>query len=154
MSGNITRNGTRLSYHVYQIYEAGTDPSICEVYFTLWNEVRLVTTLLSNNNPLKCDCIISAVHIRLSYMHRGVTRLGGAWGKKQVWCSHVRTWGFSEANLLCWRKYLWYFLEISAPLAVIRRPYKDLVPGELCPLAPPSLHPCICNYVADALKLI
>jgi len=34
------------------------------------------------------------------YIPRGVTRLGGVRGKKQVWRPHVRTWGLSEANVL------------------------------------------------------
>jgi len=29
-------------------------------------------------------------------MCRGLTWLRGAWGKKQVWRPHVRTWGLSE----------------------------------------------------------
>jgi len=33
---------------------------------------------------------------------RGVTRLDGARGKKEVWRPHVRTWGLSEANVLHW----------------------------------------------------
>jgi len=46
---------------------------------------------------------------------RGVTRLDGARGKKQVWHPHVQTWGFSEENLLYWRKYLWHCWDFSAP---------------------------------------
>jgi len=37
---------------------------------------------------------------------RGVTRLGGARGKKQVW----------RPNVLYWRKYLWPCWDFSAPL--------------------------------------
>jgi len=37
---------------------------------------------------------------------RGVTRLDGARGKKQVWRSHVRSWGLSETNALYWKKLL------------------------------------------------
>ena len=54
-------------------------------------------------------------------MSRGVTRLDGAWGKKQVWRLHFRTWGFLEANVLYWRKYLCRCWDFSASLAVIRR---------------------------------
>ena len=46
---------------------------------------------------------------------RGVTRLDGARGIKQVWRPHVRTWGLSEANLLYWRNYLQPFCNFSAP---------------------------------------
>jgi len=46
---------------------------------------------------------------------RGVTRLDGARGKKQVWHSHVRTWSLSEVNVLYWRKYLWHCWDFSAP---------------------------------------
>jgi len=62
--------------------------------------------------------------------HRGVTRLDGAQGKKQVWRLHVRTSGLSEANLLYWRKYLWHLWKFPASPAVIRRP------GNCTPLAP------------------
>jgi len=47
-------------------------------------------------------------------MTRGVTRLDGARGKKQVWRLHIRTWGLSEANVLYWRKCLWHYLGFSA----------------------------------------
>ena len=59
---------------------------------------------------------------------RGVTRLDGAWGKKQVWRPHVQTWGLSEANVLRWRKYLWHCWDFSAPQAVIRRHCSNLAP--------------------------
>jgi len=56
-------------------------------------------------------------------MCRSVTRLDGAWGKKQVWRPHVRTWGLSEANvgLLFWKKWLWHCCDFMTPV-VIRRP--------------------------------
>ena len=54
-------------------------------------------------------------------MCRGVTRLDGAWGKKQVWCPHVRTWGLSEANVLFWKKCFWHLCDFLAP-TVIRPP--------------------------------
>ena len=59
---------------------------------------------------------------------RGVTRLDGARGKKQVWRLHVRIWGLSEANVLYWRKYLWHCWDFSAPPTVI------WLPGNLAPL--------------------
>ena len=68
--------------------------------------------------------------------HRGVTRLDGARDKKQVWRPHVRTWGFSEVNVLYWRNYLWHCWDFSAPpqsfgaSIVIRRP------GNCSPFAP------------------
>ena len=54
--------------------------------------------------------------------------------KMQVWCSHVRTWVFSEANVLYWRKYLWHCWDFSVPPAVIRRPRAIALP-----LLPPLL---------------
>ena len=66
----------------------------------------------------------------------GATRLDGAWGKKQVWCPNVRTWGLLGANVLYWRKYLWHCWDFSVPPAVIRRLHSDSAPGELYPLAP------------------
>ena len=78
---------------------------------------------------------------------RGVTRLDDARWKKQVWRTHVQTWGLSEAHFLYWAL-LWHCWDFSRPSAVIRRlpavirlPHSDSAPGELCPL-PPSLHPC------------
>jgi len=64
---------------------------------------------------------------------RGVTRLDGARGKKQVWCPHVRTWDLSEAHALYWRKYLWHCWDFMASPAVIWRPHSDSAPGEFCP---------------------
>ena len=61
---------------------------------------------------------------------RGVTRLDGVRGKKQVWRPHW-TWGLSEANAQ----------DFLAPPAVIRRLHNDLARGELCPLPTRSLRP-------------
>jgi len=58
---------------------------------------------------------------------RGVTRLDGARGRKQVWRPHVRTWDVSEVNVVYWRKYLWHCWDFSAPPAVIRRTRSDSV---------------------------
>jgi len=60
---------------------------------------------------------------------RSVTRLDGAWGKKQVWRSHVRTWGLSEANVLYWRS-------TSDIIGTIQHPHNDSAPGKFYPLAP------------------
>ena len=69
---------------------------------------------------------------------------------RTIWCSdqrrnevrwwrpgrpHVRTWGLSEANVLYWRKYLWYCWDFSPPTL------SDSAPGELCPLAAPRYAP-------------
>ena len=59
---------------------------------------------------------------------RGVTRLDGARGKKQVWRPHVRTWGLSEANVLHW--------STCDIVRTFRRPHSDSAHGELCPLTP------------------
>jgi len=70
------------------------------------------------------------------YRNRGVTRLDGARGKKQVWRTHVRTWGLSEANLLL-KKVLQTLLGLFGdPPAVIRRPHNYSAPGESRPLFP------------------
>ena len=60
---------------------------------------------------------------------RGVTRLDGTRGKKQLWRPHVRTWGLSETNVLYWRKHLQYCWDF-------RRPHGDSAPREFCPFAP------------------
>jgi len=78
---------------------------------------------------------------------RGVTRLDGTHGKKQVWRPNIQNWGLLEANVLYWRKYLshcWDFFALSQPLgapAVIWRPHSDSVPRELCPPCPPHYAP-------------
>ena len=62
-------------------------------------------------------------------MCRGVATLDGAWGKKQVWCFHVRTWDLSEANVLFWKSA--YGIAVTSwPPAVIRPP------RNCAPLAP------------------
>jgi len=46
----------------------------------------------------------------------GVTRLDGARDKKQIWRPHVQTKGLSWANVLYWRKCLWYLWDfVAAP---------------------------------------
>jgi len=68
---------------------------------------------------------------------RGVTRLDGARGKKQVWRPHVRTWGFFEANVLYWRKYFDIVGTFQQHPPVIRRPTvlsaREIVPPSLRP---------------------
>jgi len=57
-------------------------------------------------------------------MCRGVTRLDGAWGKKYVWRSHVRTWGLSEANVLFRKKFPWHccdFLGLRSDLVLCNK---------------------------------
>ena len=63
---------------------------------------------------------------------RGVARLDGARGKKQVGRPCVRTWGFSKVNVLYWRKYLWHCWDFSAP-------------SELWPPCPPRYVPSCCK---------
>jgi len=62
-------------------------------------------------------------------MCRGVTRLDGAWGKKQVWRPRVRTWGLSEANVLFWKKCVWHCCDLLVPST-------DSAPSKLSPLPP------------------
>ena len=47
---------------------------------------------------------------------RGIRRLDGARGKKQVWRPCVRAWCLSEGNALYWRKYLWRCWYFATPL--------------------------------------
>jgi len=60
--------------------------------------------------------------------------LVGAWGKKQLWRPHVGTWGLLEANVLHWRKHLWYCWDF-------RRSPQWFGSRGLCPF-PHSLRPC------------
>ena len=78
------------------------------------------------------------VYLPLRQSDRGVTRLDGPLGKKQVWRHHVRTSSLSAANILYLRKYLLHCWEFSAPPQWFGA-------GELCALAPP--------YYAHALRL-
>ena len=121
-----------------------------------WNVLRyqvssIFSWLNKDINSLNCSCRYFAasyqparswVFLLLSRGYhvtsRGVTRLDGARGEKQVRRPHVRTWGLSEAIVLYWRKYLWHCRDFSAPpevfgaLAVLRRPHNDSAPRELC----------------------
>jgi len=54
-------------------------------------------------------------------------------------CSNLRSFG-SKCTVL--KKVLVTFLKLFDAPAVMRRPHDDSAPGELFPLAPPSLHPC------------
>jgi len=67
--------------------------------------------------------------INFSVGSRGVTRLDGVRGKKNVWRSLVQIWGLPKASALFWRKYLWHCCDF-------RRPRSHSTPGELRPLAP------------------
>jgi len=69
---------------------------------------------------------------------RGATRLDGVQGKKQVWCPHVRTKVFSEANALYCRKYLWHFVIFPPPPQSFGAPIVIQSPGNCSP----SLRPC------------
>ena len=79
-------------------------------------------------------------HTVVCHVHRGVTRLDGARGKKQVWRPHVRNWGLSEANLLFWRKYLRHYWDFSAPQQWFGA----------WEIVPPSLRPCL--YIEIVFK--
>jgi len=78
---------------------------------------------------------------------RDVTRLDGGRGKKQVWRSHVRTWGHSEAHALYRRKYLRYCCNFSAPSAVIRRAPQWFGGRGIVPPLPPLRYAPECRYV-------
>jgi len=86
---------------------------------------NLTTTFLNFTTATTTVKMVSAKSYCIS---RGVMRLDGAQGKKQVWRPNVRSWGLSEANVLHWRKYLWHCCTVSAPPQsfsapiVIRRP--------------------------------
>ena len=99
--------------------------------------------------PRYAPAVQSVSAEQICIIPRGVTRLDGAWGKKQLWLPHIWIWSLMEANWLYWRKYLWHCWISSAPPAVIRRPHSDSAPGELLPLAParyaPEWYSSICN---------
>ena len=67
---------------------------------------------------------------------RGITRLDGARGKKQVWRPCVRTWAFSESNSLYRRKQVWYFWDFSAPSQSFGAAIGIRCPGNCAPLPP------------------
>jgi len=96
-----------------------------------WNVLRyqvssIFSWLNKDINSLNCSCRYFAasyqparswVFLLLSRGYhvtsRGVTRLDGARGEKQVRRPHVRTWGLSEANVLYWRKCLWNCFKLN-----------------------------------------
>ena len=78
-----------------------------------------------------------------SVLQPGVQRGQMAPGTRSL-APHVRNWGLSQANVLYWRKYLWYCWDFFAPPAVIWRPRNDSAPGELRPPCPPRNAPA-CN---------
>ena len=69
------------------------------------------------------------------FIFRGVTRLDGARGKKQVWPPRVWTWGLSEVNLPHLRKYLWHCWESWLFGAAQWFGARGIMP--------PSLRPCL-----------
>ena len=99
-----------------------------------------------------CDCCRSS---------RGVTRLDGTRGKRQVWRPYVRTWDLSEANVLYWRKYLWHCWDFMAPsywfgARGIVLPFPPLLcpwrPGNCAPLSPRYWH-CFVSNVERISKI-
>ena len=79
-----------------------------------------------SNKTHKVLDIFSVVDVR----SRGVTRLDGARGKKQVWRRHVRNWGLSEANVLYWRQYCNIVGSVWRPRSH-SAPHSESTPGEL-----------------------
>jgi len=66
---------------------------------------------------------------------RGVARLDGAQGEKQVWRPHFQTWGLPETNVLYWRIYVWHCCFFGA-LAIIWRPPRVIWPRVIAPPLP------------------
>jgi len=80
---------------------------------------------------------VAGHHSRYSPCIRGVTRLDGARGKKQVWRPHDWNWRLSEANVL--------YEESSCDIVeTFWRPHNDSAPGKL---RPPRCAPAL-NIVA------
>ena len=67
---------------------------------------------------------------------RGVSRLDGARGKKQVWRPHVRIWGLHEVNVLYWRKYCDIVGTFSGTPQSFGAPIALRRPGNCSPLPP------------------
>jgi len=61
---------------------------------------------------------VKTIAIFIMHVHRNVTRLDGTRDGRQVWHPFVWTWVLSEANVLCWKKYLWHCWDFSAPSTV------------------------------------
>ena len=112
---------------------------------TFINYPNLWVSLLSISDYRNLSQKAISVLVRLPT--RGVTRLYGARGKKQIWRPYGRIWVFSKANLLYWRKYLWHCWDFSAPPEVIQRPQGELAPEELCPPCPPRYAPAANNLL-------
>jgi len=69
-------------------------------------------------------------------MCRGVTRLDGAWDKKNVWRPHIRTWGYCEANVLFWKS--------AYGIVVSFGPRSDSASGEYSP--------CPTRYISGVMQ--
>ena len=93
------------------------------------------------------------VGLRQCYVLRGVTKLDGARGKKQVWRPHVRNWGLPEGNALYWRKYLWHCWDSSAASAAIRSPLPWFGAWRIVLPLPPGYAP-VCALTTPLHSLI
>jgi len=92
---------------------------------------------------------VKTIAIFITHVHcaQGRNEVRCAWGKKQVWRPHVRTWGLSEANVLCWRKYWWDCWDFWRPPSELA-PHSDSAPGKLCA---PHVTPLTVQYLVETL---
>ena len=104
------------------------------------NLLQVETHLQNSTMLIKLRTIISFSKCVFAITFRGVARLNGAWGQKQVWRPYVPTWGLSEASVLHWRKYLWHCWDFSRTPQSFGPPIVIPSPGNCSPL-PPSLRP-------------
>ena len=133
-AGNWGRPKPKLSDHMRRICVIScTSYSIDRADLILWRSRWHGSSNRSAND--------GRVKSQSTSHYRGVTRLDGARGRKQVWCPRARTWDLSEANLLHWRKNFWHGWDFSAPPAVIWPPIV-IRRHEKCVPFPPSLRPC------------
>jgi len=88
-------------------FRRSTAPPLGSTHGRYVTQIHWTCSINSKNNDLSMQLCNSSLHIHgqrrgvLNYC-RGVTRLDGARGKKQIWRPHVRTWGLLEANVLHW----------------------------------------------------
>jgi len=84
------------------------------------------------------------------FVCRGVTKLDGTRGKKQVWRPMFEPEVFRKYSVLKKVLVCDIFGTFRRPPA-IRRLHSNLAPGELCPLCPPRYAPATCSAASFLL---
>jgi len=79
---------------------------------------------------------VKTIAIFIMHVHKGVMRLDGAQGKKQIWRSHLRK------PMRCIEE------NTCDIVGIFQRPCSDMVPGKLCA---PFVTPLTVQYLVETL---